>query len=83
MSRAWRSVVSAGGGRRIVALAGEVNSYMEWWKVEHTAERVKGRQRCCRRPDRATSADWTDTDIVEAVLDALCWNMMVPSDAIN
>jgi osmotically-inducible protein OsmY len=69
----------------VVTLAGYVKSYLDKWRAERVASKVKG--------VRAVANDLTvrlpsgserpDPDIARAAIDALKWNIAVPADRIR
>ena len=67
----------------IVTLTGEVGTYSERWKAERTAERVAGVKGIANELEVRTATERSDTDIAKAAVDAMKWNVMVPSDKIT
>ena len=67
----------------IVTLTGEVGSYAEKWKAERTVERVMGVKGIANDLEVHTPDNRSDTDIARAALDALKWNVTVPSDQLQ
>src|ERR1700722_913698 len=67
----------------IVTLTGEVGSYAEKWKAERTVERVLGVKGIANDLEVHTPDQRSDTDIARAALDALKWNVTVPSDQLQ
>jgi osmotically-inducible protein OsmY len=67
----------------IVTLTGEVGSYSEKWKAERAVERVAGVKGIANDLVVKTTAERSDTDIAKAAVDALKWNVMVPSDRVK
>ena len=73
--------VSVEGG--VVTLTGEVKSYIERWQAERTVERVRGVRGVANELSVRTSGERTDTDIAHAAVDALRWNVSVPTDSVK
>ena len=67
----------------VVTLTGEVDSYAEKWKAERTAERVSGVKAIANKLEVRLSGQRSDTDLAEAAVHALKWNVMVPSDQVK
>lgn len=69
----------------VVTLAGFVSSYANKWKAERVASRVKGVKAVANDLEvkLPTSSSRPDPDIARAALDALKWNILVPSDRIK
>jgi osmotically-inducible protein OsmY len=67
----------------VVVLTGEVTSYAEKWKAERTAERVAGVKGIANEIEVKTAFQRSDVDIAKAAVDALKWNVMVPSDKVK
>jgi osmotically-inducible protein OsmY len=67
----------------VVTLTGEVKSYAEKWKAERTAEQVSGVKAIANRIEVHLSGQRSDTDVAEAAVHALKWNVMVPSEQIK
>jgi osmotically-inducible protein OsmY len=67
----------------IVTLTGEVGSYAEKWKAERTVERVLGVKGIANDLEIHTPDERSDTDIARAALDALKWNVSVPSEHLR
>jgi osmotically-inducible protein OsmY len=67
----------------IVTLAGEARSYAEKWRAERTVERVKGVRAVVNNIQVKTPGDISDIDIAKAAVEAIKWNVLVPSDKIK
>jgi osmotically-inducible protein OsmY len=69
----------------VVTLAGWVKSYVDKWRAERVASGVKGVKAIANDLDvkLPASSNRTDPDIARAALDALKWNISVPSDRIK
>lgn len=67
----------------IVTLTGEVSSYGEKWKAERVVERVAGVRGLVDELEVRTTTDTKDTDIARAAVQALDWDVTVPSDKIT
>ncbi|HEX6965307.1 MAG TPA: BON domain-containing protein [Gemmatimonadaceae bacterium] len=69
----------------VVTLAGFVDSYANKWKAERVASRVKGVKAIANDLEvkLPTSSSRPDPDIARAAVDALKWNILVPSDRIK
>jgi osmotically-inducible protein OsmY len=67
----------------IVTLTGELSSYAEKWKAERTAERVAGVKGVANELEVRVSTERSDTDIAKAAVEALNWNVTVPSDRVK
>ena len=67
----------------IVTLTGEAGSYGEKWKAERTVERVAGVKGIANEIVVRTKNERNDTDIAQSAVNALKWNVMVPSDHIT
>jgi len=67
----------------IVTLTGAVGSYAEKWKAERTVERVLGVKGIANDLEIHSPDKRSDTDIARAALDALKWNVTVPSDQLQ
>jgi osmotically-inducible protein OsmY len=66
----------------VVTLTGEVTSYAEKWKAERAVERVEGVRGIANDIEVRVSGT-SDTDLAKAAVDALAWNVLVPSDGIK
>jgi osmotically-inducible protein OsmY len=67
----------------VVTLTGQVSSYAERWKAERTVERVTGVRGIANDLEVITTGEQSDTDIARAAVDALKWDITVPSDRIK
>jgi osmotically-inducible protein OsmY len=67
----------------IVTLSGEVTSYGEKWRAERAVERVAGVRGIANELEVKLSTERSDADIAHAAVDAMKWNVMVPSDKIT
>jgi osmotically-inducible protein OsmY len=67
----------------IVTLTGEVSSYAERWKAERAVERVAGVKAIVNELQVHTPNEQSDVDLAKAAVEALKWNIMVPSDRIK
>jgi osmotically-inducible protein OsmY len=67
----------------IVTLSGEVTSFSERWNAERAVERVSGVRGIANELKVKSASARSDTDIAKAAVDALKWNVMVPSDKIK
>jgi osmotically-inducible protein OsmY len=67
----------------IVTLTGDVGTYAEKWKAERVAERVAGVKGVVNEIEVKTPSERTDTDLAQAVIDALEADVMVPADRIK
>lgn len=69
----------------VITLAGYVDSFLDKWKAERVASRVKGVKAVVNDLEvrLPTSAQRSDPEIARAVLDALQWNVWVPDDRIH
>lgn len=69
----------------IVTLAGYTKSYLDKWKAERVASRVKGVKAIVNNIEvRLPSAsERSDPDIARAAVDALKWNVSVPKDRVK
>jgi osmotically-inducible protein OsmY len=67
----------------IVTLTGVVGSYSEKWKAERVVERLAGVRGIANDIVVEPTAERNDTDIAKAAVDALKWNVLVPSDRIK
>lgn len=62
----------------IVALTGEVGSFIEKWTAERAAERVGGVRGVANDTEVHLSSERTDSDVAEAAANALEWNASIP-----
>lgn len=69
----------------VVTLAGWVKSYFDKWRAERVASRVKGVKAIANDLEVTlpASSNRTDPDIARAAVDALKWNIAVPSDRVK
>jgi osmotically-inducible protein OsmY len=69
----------------VVTLAGYVKSYVDKWRAEQVAGRVKGVKAIANDLEvrLAVGTERTDPDLARAALDALKWNVSVPQDKIK
>jgi len=67
----------------IVTLTGELSTYSERWNAERAVERVKEVRGIVNELTVKSSFERTDVDIAKAAVDALKWNVMVPSDKVT
>lgn len=67
----------------IVTLTGVVGSYSEKWKAERVVERLAGVKGIANDIVVEPTAQRSDTDIAKAAVDALKWNVLVPSDRVK
>jgi osmotically-inducible protein OsmY len=69
----------------IVTLTGSVKSFSEKWAAENAAERVAGVKAVSDDLEVHLASDYsrTDTDIARAAVDALRWNVNVPTDRVK
>jgi osmotically-inducible protein OsmY len=69
----------------VVTLAGWVKSYVDKWRAERVASGVKGVKAIANDLEvkLPASSARTDPDMARAALDALKWNISVPSDRIK
>lgn len=69
----------------VVTLAGYVKSYVDKWRAERVASRVKGVRAIANDLEvrLATGTERLDPDIARAALDALKWNVSVPQDKVK
>lgn len=69
----------------IVTLAGFVDSYFDKWKAERVVARVKGVKAIANDIEvrLPTASQRPDPELARAAVDALRWNVLVPSDRIQ
>jgi osmotically-inducible protein OsmY len=69
----------------VVTLAGYTKSYLDKWKAERVASRVKGVRAIANDLEvhLPSSSERPDPEIARAALDALRWNVAVPHDRIT
>jgi osmotically-inducible protein OsmY len=66
-----------------VTLTGEVSSYGEKWRAERAVERVAGVHGIANELEVKAASERTEADIARAAVEALKWNVMVPSDNVT
>jgi osmotically-inducible protein OsmY len=69
----------------VVTLAGFVDSYADKWRAERIASGIKGVKAIANDLEvkLPSSSQRPDPDIARAAIDALKWNILVPSDRIK
>lgn len=69
----------------VVTLVGRVKSYLDKWRAERSATRVRGVRAVANELDirLPSSSTRPDADIARAVADALDWNISVPKGRIK
>jgi osmotically-inducible protein OsmY len=69
----------------VVTLAGYSKSYLDKWKAERVASRVKGVKAIVNNIEvkLPSASERPDPDIARAAVDALKWNVSVPRDRIT
>jgi osmotically-inducible protein OsmY len=69
----------------VVTLAGWVKSYVDRWKAERVVSRVKGVKAIANDLEirLPSSSKRDDPEIAHAAVDALKWNISVPSDRVR
>lgn len=69
----------------VVTLAGYAKSYLDKWKAERVASRVKGVKAIVNNIEvkLPSASDRPDPDIARAAVDALKWNVSVPKDRVT
>jgi len=69
----------------VVTLAGFVDSYSDKWKAERVTSQIRGVKAVANDIEvkLPSSSSRPDPDIARAALDALRWNISVPSDRIK
>jgi osmotically-inducible protein OsmY len=69
----------------VVTLAGYVDSYADKWKAERIVGHVKGVKGIANdlQVRLPSSSERTDPEIARAAVDALTWNISVPSDRVK
>jgi osmotically-inducible protein OsmY len=69
----------------VVTLAGWTKSYLDKWRAERVASRIKGVKAVVNDLDvhLPSSSTRTDPEIARAVVDALRWNPSVPADRVK
>jgi osmotically-inducible protein OsmY len=66
----------------VVTLTGRVGSFSERSRAERAVERVAGVRGIANEIEVKSEYERTDADIAKAAVDALKWNVMVPSDKV-
>ncbi|MET0325665.1 MAG: BON domain-containing protein [Ilumatobacteraceae bacterium] len=67
----------------VVTLTGYVPTYAQRWKAERTVERVEGVRGVANELEVHLASDISDSDVARAAVDALKWDVTVPSDRIK
>jgi len=69
----------------VVTLAGFVDSFVDKWKAERVASKIKGVKAIANDVEvkLPSTSSRPDPDIARAALDALSWNISVPQDRIK
>jgi osmotically-inducible protein OsmY len=67
----------------VVSLTGDVPSMSDKWRAERAAEKVGGVRAIVNELEVKSEYERDDTDIAEAAVHALKWNVRVPSDDIT
>jgi len=67
----------------VVTLTGWVDSYLKKWTAEEAAHRVRGVKAVVNDIEVKLASERTDEDIAEAVVRALEWDALVPTDNIE
>ena len=69
----------------VVTLAGYTKSYLDKWRAERVASRVKGVKAVVNNIEVQLGAgsSRTDPEIARAIVDALKWNPSVPADRVK
>jgi osmotically-inducible protein OsmY len=67
----------------IVTLTGEVTSYAQKWNAERAAERVEGVIGIANEIEVKAPGERSDADIAQAAVNALKWNVLVPSERVQ
>lgn len=69
----------------VVTLAGFVHSYLDKWRAERAAARVKGVKAVANDLEvrLPSSSDRPDPELARAAADALTWNVSVPKDRVQ
>src|SRR4051812_7371365 len=77
--------VAVGVRDGVVTLAGFVDSFIDKWRAERAASKVKGVKAIANEVDvkLPTTSTRPDPDIAHAALDALNWDISVPHDRIR
>ena len=79
------NAIGVGVKSGVTTLTGHAQSYAEKWAAERAAERVNGVTALVSELDVRLPSDFerTDQDIAQAVLNALNWNLSVPSGRVK
>jgi osmotically-inducible protein OsmY len=77
--------VAVGVRDGVVTLAGFVDSFIDKWKAERVASKIKGVKAIANELEvkLPSSSSRPDPDIAHAAVDALNWNILVPKDRIK
>jgi len=77
--------VAVGVRDGVVTLAGFVDSFIDKWKAERAASKIKGVKAIANELEvkLPTTSSRPDPDIARAALDALNWDISVPHDRIK
>jgi len=77
--------VAVGVRDGVVTLAGFVDSFIDKWKAERAASKIKGVKAIANELEvkLPTTSSRPDPDIARAALNALSWNISVPHDRIK
>jgi osmotically-inducible protein OsmY len=77
--------VAVGVRDGVVTLAGFVDSFIDKWKAERAASKIKGVKAIANELEvkLPTTSSRPDPDIARAALNALSWNSSVPHDRIK
>ncbi|HZZ17462.1 MAG TPA: BON domain-containing protein [Candidatus Sulfotelmatobacter sp.] len=67
----------------VVTLTGWVDSYLKKWSAEDAAHRVSGVKAVANDIEIKLSNERTDADIAAAAVNALEWDVFVPSDKVQ
>jgi osmotically-inducible protein OsmY len=67
----------------VVTLTGQVPTYSQRWKAERTVERVEGVRGVANDLEVRLASEVSDTDVAKAAVDALKWDITVPSDRVK
>jgi osmotically-inducible protein OsmY len=67
----------------VVTLTGHVHSLSEKWQAQRAVERVAGVRAIANELDVTSEYARSDRDIVRTAVQAMKWNLLVPSDQIK
>ncbi len=67
----------------VVTLTGWVDSYLKKWTAEEAAHRVRGVKAVVNDIEVKLASERTDEDVAEAVVRALEWDALVPTDKLE